>query len=63
MIFLSEPNVKYRESFLEGLHEFQREGRMLQYDPESVRLDFAGFMRIEGSPVRKLRYWIDLIEG
>jgi predicted acetyltransferase len=45
MIFLSEPNTRYRESFIEGLREFQREGRMLQYDLESVCADFPSFVR------------------
>ncbi len=51
MIFRTEPDDKYRDSFLEGLREFQREGRMLQYDMESVRADFASFVRrIQAQP-------------
>jgi predicted acetyltransferase len=45
MIFLTEPHAQYKDSFIEGLHEFQQEGRMQQYNLEQTRTDFAGFVR------------------
>jgi len=44
MIFLTEPDIKYQDSFLAGLREFHQEGRMLQYDFEKVRGDFERFL-------------------
>jgi predicted acetyltransferase len=45
MIFLTEPAPQYKESFLEGLREFQEEGRMLNYDPQRIQKDFNSFLR------------------
>src|SRR5688500_4779673 len=45
MIFLSEPDVRYKESFLEGLREFHQEGRMLQHDQHKLANDFVSFLQ------------------
>lgn len=44
MVFLIEPDGKYQNSFLAGLHEFQQEGRMLQYRIQSISEDFERFL-------------------
>ncbi len=44
MIFLTEPDIKYQDSFLAGLREFHQEGRMLQYDFQKVSGDFERFL-------------------
>jgi predicted acetyltransferase len=44
MIFLTEPDSKYQDSFLAGLHEFHQEGKMLQYRFQSVSEDFERFL-------------------
>jgi predicted acetyltransferase len=44
MIFLTEPNIKYQETFLAGLREFHQEGRMLQYNFQIVSQDFERFL-------------------
>jgi len=71
MIFLIEPAPQYKESFLEGLYEFQGEGRMLNYDPQRIQKDFNTFLRhiqiykdrnkISPNLVPTTEYW--LIEG
>lgn len=47
MIFLTEPSALYQESFLQGLREFQAEGRLLNYDIQRVANDFATFLQQE----------------
>ncbi len=44
MIFLTEPDIKYQDSFLVGLREFHQEGRMLQYDFQIISEDFERFL-------------------
>jgi len=44
MIFLTEPDSKYQDTFLAGLHEFHQEGRMLQYNLQVVSEDFERFL-------------------
>ena len=44
MIFLTEPDSKYQDSFLAGLREFHQEGRMLQYDFRVVSENFERFL-------------------
>ena len=44
MIFLTEPDIKYQDSFLAGLREFHQERRMLQYDFQVVSEDFKRFL-------------------
>jgi predicted acetyltransferase len=44
MIFLTEPNIKYQETFMSGLHEFHQEGRMLQYNLRLIGQDFERFL-------------------
>jgi predicted acetyltransferase len=71
MIFLSEPAPQYKDSFLEGLREFQEEGRMLNYDSQRIQKDFNSFLRhiqiqkdrnkISPHLVPTTEYW--LIEG
>jgi predicted acetyltransferase len=45
MGFLTEPIAEYKDSFLEGVQEFQREGRMLNYDIQHIKNDFPNFLR------------------
>lgn len=45
MVFVTLPNVRYRETFLDGLVEYQSEGRHLDMDLRLLRRDFAGFVR------------------
>jgi predicted acetyltransferase len=71
MIFLTEPAPQYKDSFLEGLHEFQQEGRMLNYNPQRIQKDFNSLLRhiqihkdrskISPHLVPTTEYW--LIEG
>jgi len=71
MIFLTEPVPQYKESFLEGLREFQEEGRMLNYNLQRIQKDFESFLRhtqiqkdrnkISPRLVPTTEYW--LIEG
>ena len=71
MIFLTEPATQYKDSFLEGLREFQQEGRMLNHDPQRIQKDFNIFLRylqihkdrnkISPNLVPTTEYW--LIEG
>lgn len=44
MIFLTEPSIQYKDSFLLGLRDFQTEGRLLNYDLRRTQDDFAGFL-------------------
>lgn len=71
MIFLTEPATQYQESFLEGLREFQEEGRMLNYNLQRIQKDFDSFLhhtqiqkdrnKISPHLVPTTEYW--LIEG
>lgn len=45
MVFLSLPDVQYRETFLDGLYEYHMENRHLDMDAGLIRRDFAGFVR------------------
>ncbi len=45
MLFLVEPTIEYKDTFLDGLREFQREGLLLQYDLQSLTRDFESFLR------------------
>ncbi|MBZ0297554.1 MAG: GNAT family N-acetyltransferase [Anaerolineae bacterium] len=38
------PDVKYQESFLAGLHEFQREGRHLDLSADTLASNFATYV-------------------
>src|SRR5437667_3808189 len=68
MIFLTEPAPQYKDSFLEGLYEFQQEGRMLNYNPQRIQKDFTSFLghlqihkdRSKTSPhlVPTTEYWL-----
>jgi predicted acetyltransferase len=71
MVFLTEPTVRYRKSFLEGLREFQHEGAMLQYSIQRLKTDFESYLvstqngkdpaRVRPGSVAAIQYW--LIEG
>lgn len=45
MAFLSLPDVRYRQTFLDGLAEYQAEGRHLDMDATLIARDFDGFVR------------------
>ena len=45
MLFLAEPSVIFRDSFIQSVHEFQAEGRQLHYDLKSITSDFGAFCR------------------
>ncbi|HEX4207740.1 MAG TPA: GNAT family N-acetyltransferase [Ktedonobacteraceae bacterium] len=47
MIFLTEPAERYWESFLNGLREFQAEGRLLNYDIQRIANNFEVFLQQE----------------
>lgn len=44
MLFLAEPSVIYRDSFIQSVHEFQDEGRQQHYDLNSLTGDFSSFV-------------------
>ncbi|MBE3560873.1 MAG: GNAT family N-acetyltransferase [Ktedonobacteraceae bacterium] len=44
MCFLTEPTFQYKESFLDGLREFQHEGRLLNYNIRRIAADFESFL-------------------
>ncbi len=45
MLFLVEPTLEYKDSFLAGLHEFQQEGLLRQYDLPLLTRDFDTFLQ------------------
>jgi predicted acetyltransferase len=45
MLFLAEPSVAYRDSFIQSVHEFQAEGRQLNYDLNDLTNDFGAFVQ------------------
>ena len=45
MLFLAEPSVAYRDSFIQSIREFQAEGRQLHYDLKSITSDFGAFVQ------------------
>ena len=45
MLFLTEPSVAYRDSFIQSVHEFQNVGRQLQYDLNCLTSDFGAFVQ------------------
>src|SRR5260370_3227999 len=45
MLFLAEPSVAYRDSFIQAVREFQAEGRQLHYDLKSLSGDFGAFVQ------------------
>ena len=45
MLFLAEPSVIYRDSFIQSVLEFQAEGRQLHYDLKSISSDFGAFVQ------------------
>lgn len=73
ILFLTEPTVRYKESFLEGLREFQAEGSFLHEDvrqlsahfDEYVRRLTAHYQRSSFPPdyVPATRYWLIEVDG
>jgi len=45
MLFLAEPSVIYRNSFIQSVREFQDEGRQLQFDLKRITSDFDTFVQ------------------
>ena len=45
LLFLAEPSVTYRDSFIQSVLEFQAEGRRLHYDLKSMTSDFGSFVQ------------------
>ena len=45
MIFLTHPSPKYKQTFLEGVREFQREGRLHFYNIRRISDDFEEFLQ------------------
>ncbi|HLX56339.1 MAG TPA: GNAT family N-acetyltransferase [Ktedonobacteraceae bacterium] len=45
MLFLVEPSLVYKDSFIEGVREFQAEGRELSYDLNRISENFGAFLR------------------
>src|SRR2546427_13190203 len=45
MLFLAEPSVIYRDSFIQSVYEFQAEGRQQYYDLNSLTNDFSSFVQ------------------
>jgi predicted acetyltransferase len=44
MLFLAEPSLTYRESFIQSVREFQDDGRQLHFDLNSIASDFGAFV-------------------
>ena len=45
MLFLTEPSVIFRDSFIQSVDEFQAEGRQLHFDRKSITSDFSAFVQ------------------
>ncbi|HEY6541636.1 MAG TPA: GNAT family N-acetyltransferase [Ktedonobacteraceae bacterium] len=45
MLFLAEPSLKYKESFIAGTRESQAEGLELAYNLDRISKDFAAFLQ------------------
>jgi len=45
MLFLVEPTLEYKDSFLAGLCEFQQEGLLRQYDLQQLTTNFDAFLK------------------
>jgi predicted acetyltransferase len=45
MLFLSEPSMLYKESFLEAVREFQTEGRNLELDYRDLSTNFRHYLQ------------------
>jgi predicted acetyltransferase len=44
MSFLTEPTARYKEQIIEAVQEFHSEGRLLDYDVQRLRRNFAGYL-------------------
>jgi predicted acetyltransferase len=60
---LIRPNAEFKESYIEALEEFHKEGRYLYQDIATLNADFDGFikeLRIEkGYPHQPYQDWVD----
>jgi predicted acetyltransferase len=45
MLFLSEPSMRYKETFLDALHEFHQEGRDLELDFHDLTTNFRFYLQ------------------
>jgi predicted acetyltransferase len=45
LLFLTEPSVKYRDSFIQSVQEFQAEDRQMNYSLYSLTNDFSAFVQ------------------
>lgn len=45
MLTLVEPSQVYKDTFLQGVHELQAEGRLLYYDLDFITDDFDAFLQ------------------
>src|SRR6266849_574218 len=45
MLFLAEPSVAYQDTFIQSAHEFQAEGRQLNYGLNDLTNDFSSFVQ------------------
>ena len=44
-MFLTEPSLQYKDTFLNGVREFQNEGRLLVYDISRISANFDHFLQ------------------
>ena len=44
-MFLTKPEIMYKESFIEALEEFHLEGRNLSFEVDDLNRDFMGFVQ------------------
>ena len=73
MVFLTEPTVRYKKSFLEGLSEFHHEGAMLQYSMQRLKMNFESYLisvqnakdptRVHPDSVPFIQYWLIVGDG
>ncbi|MCB9453133.1 MAG: GNAT family N-acetyltransferase [Anaerolineaceae bacterium] len=45
MLFLTEADIRYKETYLEAIREFQEEGRYLDWTPREIAADFLHFVQ------------------
>jgi predicted acetyltransferase len=45
MSFLIEPTAQYKDQIIDAVQEFQSEGRLLDYDVQRLRRNFANYLR------------------
>jgi predicted acetyltransferase len=63
-VALESPSAQYKDSYLEALEEFQREGKYTYLDRDKLGADFGGFVeeipaiRMEINNVPETEYWL-----